>query len=707
MSTLTVTIKNSYDKSTLPQVWDELRRKIGDAQKNLPPGAGPSLVVDDFGDVYGVFLAITGDEYTYAELKEYVKLLRRELLLVQDVAKIDTYGMRTEAIYIQLDRDRMASLGVPASSVESALKAKNIVTDAGKARVGNELLNIVPTGTLTTTEQFGSLLIPVPGSDKEIYLKDIAMIDRGYVEPPTTILKYDGRIGIGLGISTVLGGNAVVMGDAVKKRLKELEGMTPVGINIDAISYQSDSVRLAIKGFLVNLAEAVAIVIVVLMFFMGLRSASIIGFVLLVTIAATFIFMKMEHVALERISLGALIIALGMLVDNAIVVIDGMAMRMKGGEDAKSAAIAIVQQTAIPLLGATAVAILAFAAIGTSQDSTGEFCRSLYQVILYSLGLSWVTAVTVTPLLGVMFLKPNKEGNADDAKPPYSSGFYSVYKKVLKACIRFKWVSSGVVIMMFAAALIGFGNVSKSFFPDSTRPQFMVGFWLPLGTHIDETSRIAGDIEVYLKGLESVTHVTSLIGKGGLRFILTYAPELENSAYAQFIVDVDDYKKIDGLMAEINKYLFENFPDGRAKLEKFALGPSGQKVELRISGPDAILLRQLASETMTIMEDSGLGTTINTDWEQMVKTIKVVLAEEQANLNGISKPDVAKVLKEAFEQGAIVSVFRDGDELLPIILRAGKSERMNISSINNLQIWSPKAGRMIPLRQVVSGFETV
>jgi multidrug efflux pump subunit AcrB len=708
VSTLTVSIKKKYDKTTLPQVWDELRRKINDAQVNLPPGAGPSIVVDDFGDVYGIFLAITGDEYSYAELKEYVKMLRRELLLVQDVAKVETYGTRNEAVFIELDRDRMSQLGVPESSIQQAVQAKNMVADAGKVRVGSEFIRIEATGTFTNVKQFENLLIPVSGSEKQIYLKDISFISRGYVEPQATILRYDGRTGIGLGISTVSGGNAVVMGEAVKKRLAELKKVTPLGIDISSISYQSDSVTQAIKSFLVNLAEAVAIVIVVLMLFMGLRSASIIGFILILTIFATFILMKINNVALERISLGALIIALGMLVDNAIVVIDGMSMKINQGTDSKEAAIAVVKQTAVPLLGATAVAILAFAAIGTSQDSTGEFCRSLYQVILYSLSMSWVTAVTATPLLGVMFLKrPEKKEAGAIQNDPYNSGFFKTYKSVLKACIKFKWVTAIVVLIMFIIALKGFGNVKKSFFPESTRPQFMLGYWLPQGTHIQETELQASKIEAYLKARDDVEHVTSLVGKGGLRFILTYSPELESSAYVQFLIDVKDYRVIDGMMADIENWLFDNFPDGRPKVEKYAMGAGGPKVELRILGPDANVLRQLSTKVLGIMSGTGLATTLSTDWEQRVKKIQVVLAEEQANLNGITKADVANVLQQAFETGRPVGLFRDKDEFLPIYIRAQETERLSVESIRNLQIWSPKAGRTIPLRQVVKGFETV
>jgi multidrug efflux pump subunit AcrB len=720
LSTLTVSIKNNYDKTTLPQVWDELRRKINDAQRELPPGAGKSLVIDDFGDVYGIFIAITGDGYSYAEIKDVVDLLRRELLLVPGVAKIDTFGERTEAIYVELNRDRVSQLGLSPNVIINELRQQNFVTNSGRVKVGSEFITMNPTAGLKTVEQFGAILLSEQitlmgfqiggmgaklGGANQIYLRDLAKIRRGYVEPQNTMIHYDGMPAIGLGISTVPGGNVVSMGTALKQRLLVLRNQIPVGINAGLVSVQSNSVRVAIKSFVVSLLQAVAIVIVVLLVFMGLRSGMLIGFVLLMTIAGSFIFLSPMHVALERISLGALIIALGMLVDNAIVVVDGVLVRLQKGEDAKQAAIAVVKQTAIPLLGATVIAILAFAAIGTSDDSTGEFCRSLFQVVLVSLLLSWVTAVTVTPLLCVMFLKPPKEGA--EAKDPYAGGFYTSYKGLLNTCIRMKFVTLVVVVALFVSALWGFQYVEKSFFPPSTRPQFMVDLWLPQGTHIDDTKKMVSSVEGYIKKQEHVTHTTSLIGRGGLRFLLTYQPEKQNSAYAQLLVDVDDPEKSDNLMKNIDVHLQENYPNLLGYTSKFRLGPgSTGMIQARLSGPDANVLRELASQVKTILHADTDSKAIRTDWRQRVKMIRAVLAEEQANMNGVERRDVASVLIEGF-QGKKVGVYREGDLLLPIFLRAEEVSRSNIESLNNLQIWSSIAGNMIPLRQVITKFETV
>ncbi len=329
LSTLTVTIKDKYDKFALPQVWDELRRKIGDAQADLPPGAGVPLVIDDYGDVYGIFVAVYGEGYSYAELKDVIDMLRRELLLVEDVGKIDTFGERVEAVYVELKRDQMSQLGISEAVIINELQEKNAVANAGRVKVGPEFITITPTSGITAVEQFESILIS--GGARQIYLRDVANVRRGYVEPQSSLIRYDGYDSIGLGISTISGGNVVKMGNALEARIEELKERMPIGIQAGKVSVQSEAVTVSINGFIISLLEAVAIVIVVLLFFMGLRSGILIGFVLLLTIAGTFVFMSPMEVALERISLGALIIALGMLVDNAIVVVDGVLVRLQKG----------------------------------------------------------------------------------------------------------------------------------------------------------------------------------------------------------------------------------------------------------------------------------------------------------------------------------------------------------------------------------------
>ncbi|WP_370980042.1 efflux RND transporter permease subunit [Agaribacterium sp. ZY112] len=702
LSTITVTMKDKYDRAALPQVWDELRRKVGDAQGELPPGAVSSMVIDDYGDVYGVFVAIYGDEYSYAELKKVVDMLRKELLLVQDVAKIETFGEREEVMYVELDRERMTQLGIPPNTLINSLKSKNLVADTGRVKVGTEYIAIQPSGVIGSKEDFENLLISSDGS-AQIYLKDIAVVRRDYKDPQQSMIRYDGQEAIGLGISTVSGGNVVVMGEALQERAEELKSRIPLGIEVGIISMQSEAVATAIKGFTSSLLQAVVIVVVVLLFFMGLRSALLIGAILLITIAGSFIFLAPWGVALERISLGALIIALGMLVDNAIVVVDGMLMKLQQGVERRRAASEVVAQNAMPLLGGTLIAILAFAAIGTSNDSTGEFCRSLFQVVFVSLLLSWVTAVTIMPLLCVWFLEAPKKSESGDA---YAGGFYSKYRRFLEMCIRRRRLTVIAVLLVFASSLWSFKYVEQSFFPPSTRPQLMLDIWLPQGSHINATRDTTEQVEQYLLGREEVTHVSSLIAQGGLRFLLTYTPEKLNSSYAQLIMDVEPETDMDQLILELEAHMRESYPDVLAYGSKFMLGPgSVGKIQARLSGPNANELRRLSLQVEEILLADSDSKSVRTDWRQRVKVVKPIVAEEQANLNGITRTDIAETIKENFD-GVQVGVYRDNDLLLPIIFRAPDERRRDVSSLNNVQIYSNATHKFIPLRQVVSDFET-
>jgi multidrug efflux pump subunit AcrB len=581
-SNIHVELKPTVPKGAIPQVWDELRRKVNDIQNKLPPGTSTSIVNDDFGDVYGIFYAIYGDGYSYAELKEHTDMLRRELGLVQDVADVTLFGAQQEVVYIEIARARIAQLGLSPTAIFASLAGQNMVAAAGNIDVGRQYIRIQPTGELKSIEEIGDILIlqPLTKSTK-LYLKDIATIRRGYKEPPTAIVYFNGMPAIGLGISTVEGGNVVTMGQAVEQRLKELQANTPIGMEIGIISHQANSVTTAINGFVISLIEAIAIVVGVLIFAMGLRSGVLIGGILLLTIFATFIVMKTQGVMLERISLGALIIALGMLVDNAIVVVEGILINSQKGMDKIKAALSIVKQTMWPLFGATVVAVLAFAAIGASNDSTGEYCRSLFLVILYSLTLSWILAITLTPLYGVLFLKVKKQEGDED---PYKGALFQVYKKFLIFCIRFRTITIAVLAVMLVLAIYGFGFVDKSFFPDSTRPQFMVHYWLPQGINITETEAEVKEIADYLlEQYEEITDVASVVGQGALRFLLTYTPEEPNPGYAILMVSVDDYKIVSSLMQEIQDYLNASYPNAEAYCGRFVLGPGDPfKIQARL-----------------------------------------------------------------------------------------------------------------------------
>ena len=708
-SQIKVKIQDKYDAAALPQVWDELRRKINDAQVHLPPGAGPSVVNDDFGDVYGVYVAITGEGYTDKEIYEYAKFLQRELLSAQDVKRIDLYGVQQEVIYVEMRREKMAELGISQQDIYNSLAAKNLPADSGYLTLGKEYIPVNPTGEFQSEQEFRDLMISSRemDSDQLVYLGDVADIVRGYEDTPDTILRFDGKPAVGLAIATVPGGNVVKMGEALEIRMGELEELAPLGMELHIIAMMPEAVTTSIKGFLINLAEAVGIVIAVLLIFMGLRSGLIIGFILLLTIMGTFIFMDMWDVTLERISLGALVIALGMLVDNAIVVVDGMRVKMDQGTDAVTAAKGVVGQTGIPLLVATFVAIAAFAAIGTSEDSTGEYCRTLFSVILISLTLSWVTAATATPLLCKTFLKVKPKSDSGEVeKDPYSGKFFLFYKGFLSTSIRLRWMTVIVVVALFASSLFGFGYIKSMFFPESSRNQYYIDFWLPEGTDINETSRQMKRAEDYLLAQDGIDHTTSFIGGGQIRFILIYTPESLYHSYCQILVTVDDAKKIPGFLNSTLVDLENLFPQATINTRAFLLGPSeGGKIQLRINGPDPQVLRQLGERAEAILLADPVAKGVRSEWRDQVMTVRPQIAEAQARQAGITRPDLALAIQSAVE-GANAGIYRERDEMIPIIARSPLTERGNMENLGAIQVWSPAARTMISAGQVVNEFTT-
>lgn len=706
MSIVKVKIKDQYDKAALPAVWDEMRRKVLDMENDLPPGAGPPVVNDDFGDVYGVYFALKGQGYTFAELKDIAELLQRELLIVQDVKKVSLFGAQSEAIYVEMSRTKMASLGITRQEILSTLQAKNLPVTAGSIKIGPEYMAITPTGEFTSEKDFEGMFI-ASKDGKLIYLRDVATVVRDYVDPPRQLLRIDGVPAIGIAISTISGGNAVTMGNGVLERIAELQGEIPLGMELVEIAMQSKAVTKAVNSFVINLVEAVAIVIVVLLVFMGLRSGLIIGFILVLTIAATFMVMGYYEITLERISLGALIIALGMLVDNAIVVVDGMKVRMERGMEGLQAAKEVVSQNSIPLLGATLVAVLAFASIGGMDNSTGEYCRSLYYVILISLSLSWLTAVTVTPLVTKSFVLGKKSKNKGESKDPYGGKFYQIYRGFLNLAIKLRYLSIIIVIALFGLALYGFGFVSQEFFPNSTMPRFIVECQFREGNHIRETEKSVAKMEEYLMGVEGVNQVASAVGAGHPRFLLVYSTPVDAAnQYTNILVSVDDYRTINDIIPTVQNDLEEMFPDAIVNVKKFLLGPGeGGKIQLRINGPDPNVLRQLAYEVMTIISEDPLSKAIRTEWGEKVKLPQPILAEDRAKALGIDRHIVASAIESNFS-GEVTGVYREGIDLIPIIARAPANERQRIEDLEELQVYSPTAQQEVPILQVINGVET-
>ncbi|WP_111637587.1 efflux RND transporter permease subunit [Marinomonas shanghaiensis] len=711
-SKVQLTIKDTYRAQELKQIWDEVRKKIRDISGNFPTGVGTPIVVDDFGDVYGVMLAVHGEGYPYKDLENYVDYVKRELVLVDGIAKVTVAGEQDEQVTIEISRSKLANMGIAPSQLEDLLKNQNSVSNAGKVKVGSEYIRISPTGEFQDISELENLIVGTPIDGNLIRLKDIATIKREYAEPETHIVGFNGSKSLLLGVSFSSNVNVVKVGEALEKRINELEYQQPVGLSMEPIYFQSKEVDRSVSNFLLNLVEAVGIVILVLLVFMGIRSGILIGIILLLTILGTFIVMDYFKINLQRISLGGLIIALGMLVDNAIVVTEGVLIGLQRGMTKLQAASAVVKQTKWPLLGATVIAITAFAPIGLSPDAVGEFVGSLFYVLLISLFLSWITAITLTPFFCDLFFKESiAKANASETDAekvdPYQGFIFTGYKWLLDKAMHYRWVTVVLLIGCLVASGWAFQFVKQAFFPPSTTPMFYMDIQMPEGTHIEDTYKKVQSIEQDLLKDDRIENVTSTTGQGALRFMLTYEAEQENASYAQFIVRTKTKEAIPGLLKDLYYKMQEEYPELEVKLQRLQLGPStGAKLETRISGPDPKVLRQLSAQVQEIYRADGGLESIKDDWRQPVKVLRPIFNDAQARRLGISKTELDDVLLTNFT-GSQIGLYREGTDLLPIVRKAPENERVSIDQIRDLQIYSPASGSYVTLSTLVSGFETV
>ena len=705
MSEITVDIKYAFSptKADLQLIWTKLRNKVSDAQASLPPGAGPSFVFDDFGDVYGVYYLLTGDGYAPDELHEYAKDLRTELLQVDGVSRISFAGVQDEVIYVEIARERAAALGVSLNNVFAALSTQNAVTAAGDVKVGDTRIEISPSGDIDSVSALENLLVQTSTSGSTVHLRDIATVTRGYRDPASMLIRYDGEPAIAIGVANVTGANVVEMGAGIDAKLAELEALRPIGMELHEFYHQGKVVNASVQDFVVNVAMALAIVLGTLLIFMGPRSGLVIGFVLLLTIAATLATMNLVGIPMHRISLGALIIALGMLVDNAIVVTEGILVGVQSGRRKLDIAKEVVSKTKWPLLGGTLVGIIAFAPIGFAPGATAEYTGDLFWVILISLLYSWIFALTLTPLFcDLLFTE-----RADASGAPQGDGRFSrLFKGFIRRALKRRHVVVVGAIAVFAAAIWGFQFVKSGFFPTSTTPQVVIDYWLPEGADITQTDADLRKLESYLRELDGVEGVQTLVGRGTLRYMLIYNFESSNPAYGQILVRVENGDQIPDLIPRIQAHIDQNYPNALGKVWRFILGPGGgAKIEATFQGPDPRVLRRLAAEAQSIMAADGRALSIKDDWRQPVSVIRPVYSESKGRALGVSREDFANALQTNFS-GRTVGVYREDDRLIPIVARAPEDERQGLADIRAIRVVSSATGRVVPLSQVMDGVTT-
>ncbi|WP_179379964.1 efflux RND transporter permease subunit [Jannaschia marina] len=703
LSTVTVefTIASTPDYDHLYQRFAQMRAKISDAQADLPPNALESQVFDDFGDVYALYFAVTGDGWTLPELHDYAKTLQRELVTVDGVSKVVLSGTQDEVVYVEYSPSRLVELGLTPNQIAQLIEGQNLVSPGGSVVAGDMRLEVRPAGGVGSVEALEEVIIFDPQSGASFRLGDVATVTRGLEEPAGPRLFRDGRPAVGLGISNTLGGNVVSMGEAVKERIAELEPDRPLGIDLMPISDQSQTVKTSVDNFVLNVVVALAIVIGTLLVFMGLRSGLLMGGVLLVTVAGTLTGMYLYGLDMQRISLGALIIALGMLVDNAIVVVEGTLVRVQRGAPAGQAARAVVEQTKWPLLGGTVVGILAFSPVGFSPDNTGEYAGSLFWTIAIALLFSWLVAIWLTPYFCTLLLKP-----AGTPAPARENAILRGYRRLLARAIRLRWITAGLVVALLMSAIALVSQVPPGFFPESTRAQFAVDYYLPEGTDIDATTEDLLEIAAFARELEGITGTSTSVGGGHQRFMLIYEAETPNGAYGQILFDVEDYRRIDGLRTTLANHISETYPEAGAKAWSFVLGPgSGSRIEARFLGPDAATLRRLAERAKTLFAEAG-AVAVKDDWREQVRVVRPVIDTRNARRLGLTQGEITQALRSHLA-GATLGVYREGDDLLDIVMRPTEGARDDIAELRDIQVFSQVAGGYVPIGQVVDRFDVV
>ncbi|WP_170791764.1 efflux RND transporter permease subunit [Ruegeria lacuscaerulensis] len=724
LSIVKVEIKQEYWADRLPQVWDKMRSKVRDVHGQLPPGAMTPNVIDDFSFVYGFVLAITGDGFSYAQLEEYVKAIRKELALVQGVARVETWGVQPKVIYLDASEQKLLDLGVTTEDFVATLALQNQVVNAGQLELGDMRLRIAPTGEFKSPEDIGNLRVrtslldkaldipadfadeatrPRDRSAETIAIKDVVDVRQGYLEPPINVMRFNGQSAIGISIANVTGGNIVDTGRNLDAALAIVEANLPLGIEMHKIAWQSDLVTEAINAFMINLGEAVLIVLVVVALAMGWRMGLVIGGALILTILGTFIVMSILQIDLQRVSLGALVIALGMMVDNAIVVADGMAVRLKKGMDRKAAAIEAAAQPSWALLGATVIAMMAFYPIFAATADAGEYAGSLFVVVGVSLLLSWLIAMTITPLMCVDLIKIS-EADRDSSRDPYAGVVFTMFRAVLSTCIRVRWLTVIVMLAVFGSALYGFQFVDRLFFTDATRQQFMVDIWAPEGTRIQQTSALAKRVEDHLEGDERVSGVSTFVGSGGPRFYLPVDPEFPYESYAQVIINTTDLDSVYSLVEELEPWVVDNLPEAMVRVRKFTAGPGFTwPFEARFSGPanaDPEVLRDLARQGVEILQKSPYAKDIRTDMRNRVPKIVPEFDQVTGVWTATSRADIANASRAAFD-GLPVGLYRQNEDLLPIIVRRVDDERQRTAEdFELLQVVPALSVKNLPLSAV-------
>lgn len=684
LSMITIGLSTLVPNNDVDNQWSILRRKVNDIQAQLPEGASIPIVKDDFGDVMGMFYAMTSDGYSDREMGDYAQLIKRELLAVEGVSRVDIYGEGKECIYIEMYEDKIANIGISPAEVLSTLSGQNKTVYSGYYDAGDMSLRVTVNDKYRNAEDIGELLLQGHQGD-QFRLKDIAKVYTGYDSPVRNEMKYDNQKALGISISALSETDITQVGKRVEARISELtDSRIPVGMELHKVFFQPERVSDSLNSFMLNLVESVVIVILLLIFFMGFKSGMIIGFNLVIIVLGSLLILNLTGGTLQRVSLGSFILAMGMLVDNAIVVLDGILIDLQRGKPRKEALTSIGKKTAMPLLGATLIAILAFFPIYLSPDTAGHYVRDLFIVLAVSLLLSWVLALVYVPIQADRILKIKKDKVGKD---PYDNKLYKGLRLVLTWTLKHRTVTIGAAVVLLLIAIGCYRFLPQGFFPDMNYDQLYIEYKLPEG-HTSE--RVSNDLELitdYLLSREEITHVTTSVGGTPARYNLVRSMADPSLSYGELIVDYTSPKELVATMGEIQEFLTENYPDAFIRLKRYNLMYKKHPIEVQFNGPDPAVLRNLTSEALEIMENSNAIHLTQNNWEAQTPVLMVNYNQPIARNVGLSRQDVALSLLSA-TGGIPASAYYDGSHRQTIYLKSVDSKGNAIESLDNAQIFS-------------------
>ena len=695
LSKITVYVKKEIRADEMQQLWDKLRRKVSDARSKLPAGAADPVVNDDFGDVLGVFYSLQGDGYSYREMEDWAQLLKKEMLKLKDVAKVELFGIQNRSIEISVNPATMAQRGVTIGDIANAFDKYNRVVDAGALETSSNRLRVEATGAFSTIEELQNMII-VSGSGEYFRLGDIATVEESYVKPARNMMTVDNKPAVGIAISTVPDGNVVEMAELVAGRLEELKEQLPDGLVVKSIYDQGKESAVANEGFVWNLIISVLTVVAVLLFFIGFKNGILIGSGLVFSIFGTLIYMYGTGIALQRMSLAAIIIAMGMLVDNAIVVYDSALVNMSRGMKKSDAILAAVSDTAMPLLAATLIAVLTFMPVYLSPHITGEILSTLFIVIAVSLLLSWVLSITQNVFFIQEFV--GQPAKAVPAGELYKGKLYDRFRKVLDFAIRKKYAVVGAMVVLLGLSLWGFRYVPSVFMPQLNKQYFTVDMWLPEGSRIEETQRCMAQLVDSLEQFDEVVQVSSYIGQTAPRFYLANASYGPQPNYASCLVEVETPEKSRALQEQLETKVDRYVPGALVRVNRFELNTVPQAlIEARFCGDDPMVLDSLTNVALEIMRKNPKAKNVRNEWGNMAMMVNVDFDAVNAGKINISKADMMNAVKSV-NDGVPVGIYRDVEKKVPVLLRTELDNQTDIDRLADLAVWN--GGNTAPLGQV-------